>query len=363
METVLNRAGRAAESVRLTVTEKSAMRTALIGRLDLAASVSPLGRLRSSMAASWSGLRTALRAVSRPAMAFTALVGLVAVGSGTVMAAENSLPGEPLYSLKVSVTEPVRQALAVTPEAKARWSVEVVERRLAEAERLDASGRLDGQKKKEVESRLKKDAETATRNVADLGRTENLPATAAVIGSDLEASLRGHGQRLGRSKTGGKKDKEHAASVAAVAAQAADEAASVREEEEKSMADGPSVSVEAVRARIDAVERRIDRVRARLDVKRGSEGIEEVAEAVAKLKDAEDSLAAGREKMRSGDMVAAFSLVQQADRTAQEAQLIVLPRKTRETKSAEPKKDDDDTPKGSPRAGRDLRSERRGDGD
>src|SRR3989344_3980955 len=68
---------------------------------------------------------------------------ILATGGGLVSAAEGSLPGDLLYPVKVSVTEPVRDAFAKAPEAKAEWQVRKAARRMQEAETLASAGKLD----------------------------------------------------------------------------------------------------------------------------------------------------------------------------------------------------------------------------
>ncbi len=58
------------------------------------------------------------------------------LGSGVAYAAEQSLPGDPLYPVKVSVNENVRGAFAFSPEARAQWETHRLERRFDETERL-----------------------------------------------------------------------------------------------------------------------------------------------------------------------------------------------------------------------------------
>ena len=56
---------------------------------------------------------------------------------GTVsFAAENTVPGDALFTVKVHVNENVRGVVAVTSKAKAEWEVRLVERRLEEVEKL-----------------------------------------------------------------------------------------------------------------------------------------------------------------------------------------------------------------------------------
>lgn len=77
-------------------------------------------------------------------LALSSLVVLIVVTvSGVAYAAENSLPGTPLYPIKVSVTEPLRTILKSTPEEKTAWQLQLIDRRLAEARTLIATDNLN----------------------------------------------------------------------------------------------------------------------------------------------------------------------------------------------------------------------------
>jgi len=63
------------------------------------------------------------------------IIGLL-MGGTVSFAAENTVPGDALFPVKVYVNESVRGAVAVTPKAKADWEVKLVERRLEEVEKI-----------------------------------------------------------------------------------------------------------------------------------------------------------------------------------------------------------------------------------
>lgn len=58
------------------------------------------------------------------------------MGGSVSFAAESTVPGDALFTVKVYVNENVRGAVAVTSKAKAEWEVRLVERRLEEVEKL-----------------------------------------------------------------------------------------------------------------------------------------------------------------------------------------------------------------------------------
>jgi hypothetical protein len=73
-----------------------------------------------------------------PALAMLLLFSAV----GASYAAEGTVPGQLLYPVKVHVTEPAREALALTPEAKVAWETERLKRRIEEAQILAVRGEL-----------------------------------------------------------------------------------------------------------------------------------------------------------------------------------------------------------------------------
>ncbi len=79
------------------------------------------------------------------------LISLLVLG-GTAYAAQGSLPGNPLYAVKIHIDEPVQVALAITPEQKAQANASIAERRVAEAQVLAARGTLDAITTKELQA-------------------------------------------------------------------------------------------------------------------------------------------------------------------------------------------------------------------
>ncbi len=77
----------------------------------------------------------------------TIALGAVLIGAligGTVAyAAEGTLPGDPLYPVKVHVTEKVRGAITIGTLSQAELELSLMERRLQEAQALLKDGRLD----------------------------------------------------------------------------------------------------------------------------------------------------------------------------------------------------------------------------
>ena len=136
---------------------------------------------------------------SRMVSSFAFVLVVAVVGGGTAYAAEAAVPGDPLYAVKVNVTEPVRAALAFTPEAQADWHTKAVERRLKEAEVLAARGTLTADLKERLEANFEMHTAVVEKVLAIV--EERDVVAAADISSRLESSIAAHGAviaRLGR---------------------------------------------------------------------------------------------------------------------------------------------------------------------
>ncbi|MDR3571414.1 MAG: DUF5667 domain-containing protein [Candidatus Pacebacteria bacterium] len=120
----------------------------------------------------------------------TATLGLILItGSGTAFAAQNALPGDPLYGIKVNIEEPLMGAFATSPEAKANWNAQLAAIRLSEAERLAAQNKLTPAAASAIAGGLNQAAEGFDANVAELATSTQNAATVAALASTMEATL------------------------------------------------------------------------------------------------------------------------------------------------------------------------------
>ena len=124
------------ETVRMTAAEKSQLRERLLAFMEY----HPLPGGQAVDLREISGQK--MRAVPTWSAFLTARV----VGSFAVLAmiivpalAEDALPGDTLYPIKVRINEEVRGALSSSPYAKIEWETERMERRLAETQVLARS--------------------------------------------------------------------------------------------------------------------------------------------------------------------------------------------------------------------------------
>jgi len=127
-------------------------------------------------------------------LAFILLLAIA--GGGTAYAAEGAVPGDTLYAIKLKVNEPVREALAVSSEAKANWHAEAAERRMEEAEVLAERGTLTPETKTELEANLDRHAAEVETVVSVI--EQESPIVAADISTRFGSALAAHGAVIAR---------------------------------------------------------------------------------------------------------------------------------------------------------------------
>ncbi len=122
------------------------------------------------------------------------LLLLITFGTGTVFAARGSLPGNPLYAIKIHINEPVQVALAKTPAAKAEVNASIATTRLEEGETLAANGNLTAATADTLAANFTAHAQAAKGAVVAIQSTD--PGTAAKLSTDFTATLAAHGALL-----------------------------------------------------------------------------------------------------------------------------------------------------------------------
>lgn len=134
-------------------------------------------------------------------MFISAIVGLViAISGGLSFMANTALPGDLLYPVKTEANEKVWSALAVSDESQAQVDIALANRRLDEAERLSAEGRLSAQTSAELNANFNEHIGNATELVARLSSKSDSTASAE-ISANLDAVLEAYGEILGNFDT------------------------------------------------------------------------------------------------------------------------------------------------------------------
>ena len=120
-----------------------------------------------------SGLsRTLLASRNIKSISVLVLGGLL-MGSSVSFAAENTVPGDTLFPIKIHVNETVRGAVAVTQKEKAEWEIRLVERRLEEFEKLAVTQNVPVEVRQIAEQNLEHYAERVKNRIAKFENDED----------------------------------------------------------------------------------------------------------------------------------------------------------------------------------------------
>ncbi len=120
-----------------------------------------------------------------------ALAVTLLVGGGVSYAAEDTLPGDVLYSIKVNINEEVHGLLAFSEKTAVEWESERAGRRLDEAEKLAVAGRLDADTQQKLAVQFEAHAQKVSEKIKKFEDKNDL-TSATLASANLETSLRAH---------------------------------------------------------------------------------------------------------------------------------------------------------------------------
>ena len=118
------------------------------------------------------------------------ILGLLTGGSVS-FAAENTIPGDALFPVKVYINESVRGAVAVSSQAKAEWELRLIERRLQEVEKLAVEPEASTEAKDTAQRNLEKYTERVKERISRLEDEDN-SEDALIVAEHLTEVLREH---------------------------------------------------------------------------------------------------------------------------------------------------------------------------
>lgn len=127
---------------------------------------------------------------SRHALATSLVAVLVFAGTGISVAAEDALPGDALYVVKVEINEEIRDAVSIYPEHKARWNAEKARRRLVEARTLAERNELDEEKEEDLSERFASHTKDLHEALNELEETEDGASNALEVIAVAESTLK-----------------------------------------------------------------------------------------------------------------------------------------------------------------------------
>ena len=262
--------------------------------------------------------------LTKPMSILLVLALLLGAGGGTSLAAEQALPGDILYPVKVDFNEKVAAAFSVNAEARAQLEAKFAERRLEEASKLASENRLNANAQTELSARFEahsKETKTKINNLETSGDANG----AANVASEFEASLRAHQAILLRlnalnatSSEDSRELDDNLLSEIGSTTQLRVEiegriAARKNSAEVKTSAEGRLVAATNV---IAATRKYVENRKSRLSVAAA-------AQAEVELKVADRLVIDGQAKIDAGLYGEAFNLANAAIRKAQEARVLV----------------------------------------
>ena len=318
------------QRVGLTFDEREAMRARLLSQIETSSrpELSPYSPLFY-----WRHVSMYIK----PQYVSIALLAVLVVG-GVSMAAENALPGEPLYQVKTSVNENVLALFAFTPQSKAQLHTDLAVRRLEEVEKLAIAGKLNASTTAEAETKIDSNLAVIKDSVKQL-ESENNATSAAVTSSQAESSLKVHEAILDTLANGNTSVQDIAAQVGIQAT-----ALSLDRAGMDSRNSSTTLSIEVLLDQQKIAQDAISFVQADLASSTPSSTVElralalsepiatstatstvaaPVSAAQTKLQEASDFLTQGSTKLDSKNYGDAFVLFKKAEQTALEAKAIL----------------------------------------
>ncbi len=244
------------------------------------------------------------------------LIVAVLLTGGVTVAAENSVPGNLLYPVKIEVNESVRGALTLTAQGKAQWEADQAIRRLEEAAELSAEQKLDAQAKVDLENAFVVHEKAAEDRIVALSEDGDNEA-AAEVSADFEARLKANADILNRLAQ--KSQPDAAGNVILRVNAAIGALGQLRLASEAAVGAQPDVDV-AAQGAAKAARNKLDEAKWFIDRRSAQVSAEVKTKAYAKLDAAEHAYVAAQAKFDAKAYADAFIEFRSASRLAQEAQ-------------------------------------------
>ncbi|MDP3956867.1 MAG: DUF5667 domain-containing protein [bacterium] len=262
--------------------------------------------------------------LTKPMSILLTLALLLGVGGGTSFAAEQALPGDILYPIKVDFNEKVAAAFSVNAEARAQLEAKFAERRLEEASKLASEDRLSANAQTELSARFgahSKETKTKINKLETSGDANG----AANVASEFEASLRAHQAILLRLSALNATSSEDSRELDDNLSGEISSATQLRVELEGRIAERKnSAEVKtSAEGRLGAATNVIAAARNYIKNRKSRLSIGAAAQAEVELKATDQLVIDGQAKIDAGFYGEAFNLANAAIRKAQEARVLV----------------------------------------
>lgn len=256
----------------------------------------------------------------------TLVIIMLILGGGVSAAAQEALPGDSLYPIKVHINESVRTRLAFSNEAEVAVEKDLANERLKEAEKLVVKGTLTKKAKNTIKEGFKKHADQTKALILNIKSEGNIEK-AATINSDFESTLDAHASILGELSKKDPTNQEEIADVHSIVGVYLKDATKIRQEGEdtvvlsstnKNEAEikaSTEVSLQAANAKIAEVDKLLEQNK---DIT-----LETKTQAITRITTAKDIFAQGKAKFDAKEYNQAYILFQKAARTAQNTNLVI----------------------------------------
>ena len=250
------------------------------------------------------------------------IIALLLSGGGVSYAAEQALPGDTLYPIKVRVNEEIREWASLSSEAKANWEGRRAERRLEEVERLALSGNLTEELEKRLEERFETHIEKINEKIAEFEEAGNTQAIERLT-SALETSLENHNEILGLVKSGEIDKDKILELIKARVEEREQHFEEARERMEAHIAGLPEADMKiAAENKINAAENRIGATENFINAQDGKIDAEKLADLNADLTEAKTKLAEAKTYLEKGEYKDAFMKAVEAFKLAQVVRMV-----------------------------------------
>lgn len=239
------------------------------------------------------------------------------LGGGTSFAAENALPGDILYSVKVNINEKVQEMAAISAQSEAEVQANIATRRLSEMEKLASENRLSTSTAMELKAEFKDHSGKSKMKIEEIAKKDG-EKEAAKISSDIEASLLAHKDILN-----GLRDGVHAENgIFKDISENLNFLATIRinGDTTSTKSNGADVKTMAEGAQISA-QNKLEEVKKHIELKQATLSAEAQANIDEHLKVADEAMTEGTVKINAGAYADAFSLFKKAAREAQTAKM------------------------------------------
>lgn len=258
---------------------------------------------------------------SKPRSFVIAAALLMIAGGGVIGRANETLPGDVLYPVKINFNEKLQSLSALSVAERARVETIQAAERLQEAETLTVLGRLTPETQKAVEENFDRHARKIAADTSAL-RQEGDAYSATLVSSDFESALSSHRdilERLAKSNATG----SPVVGLAAAVKEKLRETASARSQAEATLAtstDGTDIKGIALKAddeskkSLNNAVKTVDREGKKRGAKAESAAKQEISQAASYRSEAEAEL-------KSGDYAKAVILFGKAHRGAKKVQI------------------------------------------